>query len=79
MTPIRIGKMDETTMRKLRQRAARHGRSMNDEIRHILGDAVGNEDEPRIRLAIERRLKGIGRRPANRQMRGLKVTPAKIR
>ena len=76
MTPIIVRKMDEASVRKLRQRAARHGRSVNDEVRQILRDAVRNADQPLSRLAIAMHRNGIRRRRATR---GLRVTPAKIR
>jgi plasmid stability protein len=66
MTPIVVLKMNEASLRKLRQRAARHRRSMNDEVRHILCDAVKDQEWPLTRLAIAELRKGIRRRRTNR-------------
>jgi plasmid stability protein len=43
MTQLIVRKLDETVKRKLKQRAARHGRSMEEEVRDILRDAVKDE------------------------------------
>jgi plasmid stability protein len=45
MASITIRQLEETTKRKLRIRAARHGRSMEQEAREILKSAVGQPDE----------------------------------
>ena len=58
MTPIRIGNVDEAVVRKLRQRAARHGHSMNDELCQILSDAVSDErltKRSEIAMRVKRR------------------------
>jgi antitoxin FitA len=46
MAAVSIRDLDDTVREKLRQRAARHGRSMEAEIRAILTDAV-TDDNPR--------------------------------
>jgi antitoxin FitA len=47
MASITIRKLEETTKRKLRMRAARHGRSMEQEAREILKSALSRaEEEP---------------------------------
>lgn len=43
MTQLIVRKLDEAVKRKLKQRAARHGRSMEEEVRDILRDAVKEE------------------------------------
>jgi plasmid stability protein len=45
MASITIRKLAETTKRKLRMRAARHGRSMEHEAREILQSALTRTDE----------------------------------
>jgi plasmid stability protein len=64
MAPIRVRSVDDSVVRKLRQRAARHGRSMNDEVCNILANAVSNEDQPRMDLARAVRIKRNRRTPA---------------
>lgn len=46
MSMITVRGLDEQTKRLLRQRAARHGRSMEGEARVILAQAVRGEDAP---------------------------------
>ncbi|MGA3195307.1 MAG: plasmid stabilization protein [Terriglobales bacterium] len=45
MASITIRRLEETTKRKLRIRAARHGRSMEQEAREILKSALNQPDE----------------------------------
>jgi plasmid stability protein len=46
MASITIRKLDETTKRKLRTRAARHGHSMEQEARDILKAELSKPQEP---------------------------------
>ncbi len=46
MASITIRKLDETTKRKLRIRAARHGHSMEQEARAILKAELSRPEEP---------------------------------
>ncbi|MFZ0479521.1 MAG: hypothetical protein WAL71_10255 [Terriglobales bacterium] len=46
MASITIRQLEETTKRKLRIRAARHGRSMEQEAREILKSALSQPAEP---------------------------------
>jgi plasmid stability protein len=61
MASITIRNLEESVKVRLRIRAARHGRSMEDEARDILRTAVA-EQPPRRNLAeaIRRRLAPIG-------------------
>jgi plasmid stability protein len=79
MTPIIKFDLDEATVRKLRHRAARHGRSMNAEICHILGDVA--KDEGQVRTGIESAAlsRRSGPRRLIRYVRGSKIKPGKIR
>jgi plasmid stability protein len=79
MTPILVRKVDEAIVRKLRLRAARHGRSMNDEVCHILRGAVWNENWPRTRLAAAMPRKRNRRRRVNQNLPGSRFKAAKIR
>ena len=62
MAQVIVRKLEETVKRKLQRRAARHGRSMEEEIRDILRNAVKDEERPRKGLGTEiaERFKGIG-------------------
>ena len=46
MASITIRQLEETTKRKLRIRAASHGRSMEQEAREILKSALSQADDP---------------------------------
>lgn len=59
MANITIRNLDDSVKHGLRLRAARHGRSMEDEVRHILRDAVDPHARPvdlvaRIRARVEK-------------------------
>ena len=61
MASITIRQLEETTKRKLRMRAARHGRSMEQEAREILKRAVNEpEEQPDLGEAIRRRFAKYG-------------------
>lgn len=47
MAAITVRNLDDHVKQRLRVRAAQHGRSMEAEVRAIIVDAVGDEDEPR--------------------------------
>ena len=46
MSMLTVRNLDPHVKDKLRHRAARHGRSMESEVRHILGAAVESAEEP---------------------------------
>ena len=62
MASIVIRRLDESTKRRLRLRAARHGRSMEEEARSILRAAVSSEakGQPNLVEAIRRRIEPLG-------------------
>jgi antitoxin FitA len=61
MASITIRQLEENTKRKLRIRAARHGRSMEQEAREILKTALSMPDEqPDLAEAIRRRFARFG-------------------
>ncbi|MBI2893382.1 MAG: plasmid stabilization protein [Deltaproteobacteria bacterium] len=62
MPAITIRNLDQTTKERLRQRAARHRRSMEEEARDILRSALARPDGPRDDLAalVRRRFQAIG-------------------
>jgi plasmid stability protein len=51
MTTLTIRNVDAKLKGWLRMRAARNGRSMAAELRHILNTALASEDEPETNLA----------------------------
>jgi plasmid stability protein len=61
MAQLIVRNLDEAVKRKLQRRAARHGRSMEEEVRDILRDAVKDDRRPRKGLgtAMAERFKGI--------------------
>lgn len=54
MTQITIRRLDRTVIDALKKRAATAGRSMEEEARTILRDAVGNDQLERQRAWVER-------------------------
>lgn len=62
MTSITIRNLDDGLKRRLRVRAAEHGRSMEEEARDILRSALSQEVEPRDNLAdgIRRIIEPLG-------------------
>ncbi len=62
MTTLTIRNVDAALKARLRVRAARNGRSMEAELRHILSDtlAADREDRPNLAEAIQRRFAPFG-------------------
>jgi plasmid stability protein len=64
MSSITIRNLDDRVKRKLRVRAARHGRSMEEEVRQILGAAVAQTSAPaqpdNIYDVVRRRFEPLG-------------------
>ena len=62
MASITIRNLDALTKERLRIRAARRGRSMEDEARNILRAVVAEESAPKRNLAeaIQRRFQPLG-------------------
>ena len=63
MTTLTIRNVDPALKEELRVRAARHGRSMEAELRHILKEALGGGEkraEPSLAEAIRRRFLPLG-------------------
>ena len=75
MASITIRNLDETVKAKLRRRAAKHQRSMEEEARNILRAALAESDNSpgNIATAIRRRFQPLGgvelRLPAREPMR----------
>jgi len=79
-TQILVRNLEDTVKRKLQRRAARHGRSMEEEIRDILRDAVKDEGRTRKGLgtAIAERFKGLGVEEDIPELRGHFIKPADL-
>jgi plasmid stability protein len=62
VSSITIRNLEESVKRRLRMRAARHGRSMEEEARHILRAALAQKTERPMNLfeAIRRRIASMG-------------------
>jgi plasmid stability protein len=63
MATLTIRNVDPELREQLRVRAARHGRSMEAELRHIVKEALGAEQrrpEPNLAEAIRRRFLPLG-------------------
>lgn len=54
MGMITVRNVDESVKRALRERAARHGRSMEAEVRSILADAACQQDAPNLYASIRK-------------------------
>jgi antitoxin FitA len=62
MAQFVVRNLEEDVAEKLKQRAKRHARSMEDEVRHILRTAVQQRPEPAQKLGtkIAQRFRGAG-------------------
>ena len=80
MAQVIVRKLEDAVKRKLQRRAARHGRSMEEEIRDILRDAVKEEGRARKGLGTEiaELFKGIGLEGPIEELRGYPVAPVKF-
>jgi plasmid stability protein len=50
MAQLVVRRVDEDVKKRLKRRAERHGRSLEEEVRHILRDAVKTEKQPPAKL-----------------------------
>ena len=75
-----VRNLEEAVKRKLQRRAARHGRSMEEEVRDILRNAVKDEERGRKGLGTEiaELFRGIGLEEPIEELRGYPVKPAKL-
>jgi antitoxin FitA len=80
MAQVIVRNLEDAVKRKLQRRAARHGRSMEEEIRDILRNAVRDEGRPRKGLGTEiaELFKGVGLEEHIRELRGYPAKPAKL-
>jgi plasmid stability protein len=77
MAQILVRDIEDDVKERLRKRAARHGRSMEAEVRDILRDAVKGDEAPKQGLGTEiaALFKGIGLRPGEEieELRGYTI------
>jgi len=80
MAQVIVRNLEDAVKRKLQRRAARHGRSMEEEVRDILRDAVKDEDRGRKGLGTEiaELFRGIGLEEPIQELRGYPVKPVKF-
>jgi len=80
MAQLIVRNLDDAVKRKLQRRAARHGRSMEEEIRDILRDAVKDEHRGRKGLGTEIAdlFRGVGLDEPIEELRGYPAQPAKL-
>jgi antitoxin FitA len=62
MAQILVRRIDRELMERLHRRAEKHGHSMEEEVRHILRDALRDDGKPEKGLGtrIAERFRGIG-------------------
>jgi plasmid stability protein len=79
MAQLVVRRLEESVKRGLSRRARRHGRSMEDEIRHILRQAAAEESRTTgLGTRIASRFRGTGLRDELPEVRGTAVRPAEF-
>lgn len=78
MAQLIVRDLENDVKARLRRRAQHHGRSMEDEVRHILRQAVATEDRAVRKLGsrIAERFRSIGLTTDLPELRGSTVRPA---
>ncbi len=77
MGQLVVRNIESTVKAKLQRRAKRHGRSMEEEVRDILRNAVHDEESPAVALGSEIAavFSKIGLKADIRELRGQKIKP----
>jgi plasmid stability protein len=80
MAQFVVRNLEEDVAKKLKQRAKRHARSMEDEVRHILRKAVQQRVEPAPKLGtrIAQRFRKFGLRTDLPELRGVSAIAAEF-
>jgi antitoxin FitA len=80
MAQVIVRNLDDSVKRQLQRRAAKHGRSMEEEIRDILRDAVKDDGKPEKGLGtrIAERFRGIELDEPIQEFRGYTIEPPKF-
>jgi plasmid stability protein len=77
MAQLVVRNIEESVKSRLRRRAARRGRSMEEEVRDILRDAVKEEESSAggLGTAISSRFRNLGTKFEIPELRGHKIRP----
>ena len=80
MAQFVVRNLEDDVAKKLKQRAKRHARSMEDEVRHILRTAVQQRPEPARKLGtrIAGRFRGAGLSSDLPELRGAAAIAAEF-
>jgi plasmid stability protein len=80
MAQFVVRNLEEDVAKKLKQRAKRHARSMEEEVRHILRTAVQQRPEPAQKLGtrIAQRFRGSGLSAELPELRGVTAIAAEF-
>jgi plasmid stability protein len=82
MEQIIVRNLERSVKQRLKRRAARHGRSMEEEVREILRNAVKEEATPAAGLGTEiaALFKGIGLKEGEeiQELRGFTIEPVRF-
>jgi plasmid stability protein len=80
MAQLIVRNLDEAVKRELQRRAARHGRSMEEEVRDILRDAVKDRgrNQKGLGTQIAERFKGIELEQDIPELRGFTIRAPKF-
>ncbi len=80
MGQFTVRNLEDDVKDRLKRRAARHGRSMEDEVRQILRNAVKDEDRPELKLGsrIAARFAKVGLDEDLPELHGEGVRPADL-
>ena len=77
MAQVIVRNLEDSVKRKLQRRAAKHGRSMEEEIRDILRNAVKEDSKSGKGLGtrIAERFRGLGFKEEIQEFRGYTIKP----
>jgi plasmid stability protein len=80
MAQVIVRNLEDSVKRKLQRRAAKHGRSLSEEVREILREAVKDEDKPEKGLGtrIAERFRGLELDAPIEELRGYTIEPPKF-
>jgi plasmid stability protein len=80
MAQVIVRNLEDAVKRKLKRRAARHGHSMEEEVRDILRNAVKDDTSRRGGFGTEaaKLFRGIGLKEPIQELRGYTIKPPKF-
>ena len=80
MAQLIVRNLENSVKQRLQRRAAKHGRSMEEEVRDILRNAAKDEcgTSEGLGTAIAKRFKGIGLTEEIPELRGFTIQPPKF-